>query len=81
MGICCISADCDTGPREIIENGENGLLVPAENSKALAEAIARVEQDSQLKNQLAQNGLKTVTDRFSYQTMIDTYYELIMGIR
>jgi glycosyltransferase involved in cell wall biosynthesis len=25
LGICCISADCDTGPREIIENGENGL--------------------------------------------------------
>jgi glycosyltransferase involved in cell wall biosynthesis len=81
LGLCCISADCDTGPREIIENGQNGLLVPVGDNRALADAIARVEQDFDLRNRLARNGLKTITERFSSQTMIDAYYELIMRIR
>lgn len=81
LGICCISADCNSGPREIIENGKNGILVPVENSRALAHAIARVEQDPFLRSELAQNGLKTAADKFSYQSMIDSYYALVMGMK
>lgn len=38
-GLPCVSFDCDTGPRHIISHNKNGLLVPAENCPALAEAI------------------------------------------
>ncbi len=79
-GICCIAADCRTGPKEIIENGKNGILVSGEDSRAMAEAIARVEKDAGLRSELAANGLKTVQDKYSHRKMTDAYYELIRDV-
>ncbi|MDD5394563.1 MAG: glycosyltransferase [Thiothrix sp.] len=44
LGLGCpiIATDCETGPREIVRHGENGLLVPVADSPALSEAIDRV---------------------------------------
>jgi len=80
LGVCCIAADCNTGPREIIENDYDGILVPVDDSRALAHAIANMESEPCRRKELADNGLKTVIDKFSYQKMADAYYELIMRI-
>ena len=34
-----IATDCPVGPREILENGKNGILVEPENIKQLADKI------------------------------------------
>ena len=41
-GCPVIATDCSYGPREILENGKYGLLVPRGNEEALADAIAVV---------------------------------------
>jgi len=38
-GVPVVSTDCPSGPREILEGGKWGKLVPVENSDALAHAI------------------------------------------
>ena len=43
-----IATDCPTGPREIVIDGKNGLLVENENEKALAEALDRLYFDKEL---------------------------------
>jgi glycosyltransferase involved in cell wall biosynthesis len=48
-GLAVISTDCETGPRELIVNGENGLLVPVEGTAALASSMARLMADHQLR--------------------------------
>lgn len=39
LGVDIISMDCDYGPKEILENGKYGVLVPVGNSVELAKAI------------------------------------------
>ena len=43
-----VSTDCPTGPKEILDNGRAGLLVPVGNAEAMAEAIHRMLTDRQL---------------------------------
>lgn len=51
-GMACASFDCQAGPRELIRHGENGLLVPAENVSALADTLATLMRDGNLRARL-----------------------------
>jgi glycosyltransferase involved in cell wall biosynthesis len=59
LGMAVVSFDCPTGPRDLVENGRNGLLVPPEDVPALAEAIARVATDEALRRRLGAAALET----------------------
>lgn len=40
LGLPCVATDCPVGgPRYLIQNGENGLLVPVKDADALAKAM------------------------------------------
>ncbi|MEV8510076.1 glycosyltransferase family 4 protein [Actinoplanes sp. NPDC051475] len=41
-----VAFDCPTGPAEIVADGRNGLLVPAEDTAALADGICRLIEDA-----------------------------------
>lgn len=53
------------GLAEIIRDGENGLLVPPGDPHALAGAVARLDDDPGLADDLARRGLADATERFS----------------
>ena len=53
MGTAPISTDCDFGPRDIIADGEDGLLVPVDDVEALAAALDRLMDDAGLRERLA----------------------------
>lgn len=59
------------GVGEIVQNEQTGLLVPARNAQALANAIVRIFRDRALAARLAANGRALVADRFTVDTMID----------
>ncbi len=42
LGIPVVSTDCPTGPREILQDGKFGPLVPIDDHNALSEAILRL---------------------------------------
>lgn len=47
MGVPVISTDCPSGgPRELITNGENGILVPVNNQQKLFEAMKTCVKDN-----------------------------------
>jgi glycosyltransferase involved in cell wall biosynthesis len=52
-GMAVVACDCPTGPSDIIDDGRNGLLVPAEDVQALATAIDRLVVDRELRGRLS----------------------------
>lgn len=59
IGLCCISTDCPCGgPREIVDDEENGLLVPVGKVRAMETAIIRVIEDADLAKKISQNARK-----------------------
>lgn len=54
LGTPVLSADCPTGPRDLLEDGRAGLLVPIGDVDAMASAIQRLLTDSELRRSLVQ---------------------------
>lgn len=55
-GVPVVSADCPSGPREILGDGRYGILVAPENPPALAQAIVRLTTDPGLREHLSSVG-------------------------
>ncbi len=59
MGMTCISTDCPCGgPRMLINNGENGILVKVNDGQAVTDALERVINDPKLAERLGNNAYK-----------------------
>ena len=41
-GLPCVSTDCDTGPEDLITDGESGYLVPVGDAEALTARVLRI---------------------------------------
>jgi glycosyltransferase involved in cell wall biosynthesis len=61
-GMAIVAFDCPTGPRELIDDGRNGILVPAEDVPAFADALSRVIADVDLRRRLGTAALQTAQD-------------------
>jgi glycosyltransferase involved in cell wall biosynthesis len=61
---------------ELVRGGENGLVVPAGNPAALAEAIARLLDDRALAGRLAAAGRREVEQKHTKAAMLDAMEEV-----
>lgn len=68
-GRAVIASDCPSGPGEIIQNGENGLLVPIENVSALANVLERLVGDPALRLRLGRQA-RNVAVRFDIESVM-----------
>lgn len=59
------------GCREIVQHGENGLLVPPKNALALADAIKTLLQHPEMRQRMGAAGRKIVEQEFSQELVID----------
>ena len=68
-GVPVIATDCRSGLREILNDGECGILVPPENATSLAEAMIRLLKDKPLREKLSSSGKRRAHD-FSAESII-----------
>lgn len=75
-GIPVISVDCETGPREIIRNNYNGLLIPNHDEKALSKAINDIISDEDL-YQTCKNNAKKSVEHLSLTIIAQQWQQLL----
>jgi glycosyltransferase involved in cell wall biosynthesis len=75
-GTPIISVDCETGPREIIQNNINGLLVENHKPKALAEAMNTMATDENL-FQTCKNNAKKSVEHLSLENIAQQWKQLL----
>lgn len=73
----CISSDCIAGPRDIIVNGKNGILVEANNSDALANSIERLVNDEFLRENLTRNAYE-IRQKLNMNNIAQRYIDFLM---
>jgi glycosyltransferase involved in cell wall biosynthesis len=82
LGKPVISTDAG-GPREIVENGRTGLLVPPADPVALGAAISRLLLDEKLRHSMGASGMKRFQENYTLPRMtaaiIETYRKALGG--
>lgn len=81
MGLPSIVTDIN-GSREIIINGENGIIVPSKDADALYKAMKQIVQDSSTRERMAANARPLIESRFEknfVQGCLIEFYEEILS--
>ena len=80
VGLPCVSTDhTPGGARLLIQNGENGLLGPIRDAKALSEAMCSFAEDAKLAGECSAKA-KDVVNRFAPNRIIDMWEKYIEEI-
>ena len=74
-GLPCVVTD-NAGNRTIISQEQNGLLVPVDDSAALAEVILRCIDDKQLRERLGRTARVTAESQYSIESVARRYIHL-----
>lgn len=78
-GLPVVSFDYKCGPKDIIQTGINGLLVPNGDIQALADAMMKVMEDEAYRKILSLNARKVV-DTYSEQAVMAQWIRLFTSI-
>lgn len=78
VGLPCISTDCPIGgSRLCIENGQNGILVPVGNAKALKTAMCQVAQALEMGTEQLGEKAVAIRERFSEEQIARLWRDYI----
>ena len=78
-GLPCISFDCPYGPREIIKDGEDGLLAKYKDVEELAQKMAQLMSDSNLRRNMGEQAIRNIA-RYEPQTIMNQWINLFKSL-
>jgi glycosyltransferase involved in cell wall biosynthesis len=78
-GCPVISSDCDFGPREVLEYGKDGLLVPVGDILAMSDALLKMLSDKKMRDDYITRGYARVK-YFSKEKTLEEYENLFRKV-
>ena len=76
-GLPSISFDCDTGPRDMIEDGFNGILInPEDQENGLIKALEKMIIDTSFRKTIAENSI-TIRDKYSVESIMQKWNNVL----
>lgn len=75
-GVPVVATDV-AGIRDVVRNGETGLLVPPHAPRELAGAIGKILSDHALRERLVRNALQDLRERFTWDVVLPQYRALL----
>ena len=76
-GLPCISFDCDTGPRDMIKDGVNGILVsPKDKEVGLSNAMDKIISDNEFARTISDNSI-LVRDKYSISNIMQEWNDIL----
>lgn len=79
-GLPVVSTACD-GPRELITQGRDGLLVPPDDPDALGRALCMLTSDEALRQRLGEAGEARLRQAFSRERIVGEYLNLYAELK
>jgi len=74
-GLAVLSFDCKSGPSEIITNGVNGLLIPANDIDALAAAMEELIKNEELRKNLSKEAVR-VSNKYDIEVISEEWMKV-----
>lgn len=74
-GLPCVSFDCPSGPRHIIEDGADGFLISNGDVGAFARRLSQLMEDADLRHQFGNQALHSV-QRFAMDRVMQSWLAL-----
>ncbi len=75
-GLPVVSYDCVAGPSDLIQDGQNGFLVPIFDQESFEEKLSLLMKNEGLRLNLGRNAKNSI-QRFSKEKICDAFYEFI----
>ena len=79
MKVPVISTEIASVP-ELIDNGVSGILVPEKDENAIAEAIIKLLNNSEIRSQIGLEGSKKIEKEFNIKTQMNVQLSIWAGI-
>jgi GalNAc-alpha-(1->4)-GalNAc-alpha-(1->3)-diNAcBac-PP-undecaprenol alpha-1,4-N-acetyl-D-galactosaminyltransferase len=80
MGCACISTDCESGPREILEGGRLGMLTPVDDVEAMANALRSLMQSPALREQFGSHAAYVI-QRYHLDKISQQWLDLFESVQ
>lgn len=81
VGLPCISTDCPTGPKDLIEHMTDGILVQSNNVGELVSAINYCVKNPAFCNEAGRAAKKKIKEEYQVDIIIDKFMSEINGVK
>ena len=80
VGVPCISTDCPCGgPRELIKNNINGLLVKSNDKNELVSAMCKIIENDKMCKKIAMSAKKNMNN-YSCDKIVSKWFEFMKEV-